>query len=110
MHLIQIIHNYLSNRSTQLTYGRGHAHTNLTLSTPQGAVLSPFLWNLFIDDLLVLLHSHGIKSQAFVDDCTILLEYDRKDISGLQKEIKRITILVHDWGINNKASFNNKPK
>ena len=75
MHLIQIIQGYLTDRIAQLTYRTSQAETRLTLSTPQGAVL-PFFWNLFIDDLLILLQSKGIKCQAFADDFTVFVEYE----------------------------------
>ena len=110
MHLIQLLQSYLENRTTQLNYGTGFARSNLTLSTPQGAVLSPFLWNLFIDDLLIMLEKRGITCQAFADDCTICIEYDRKNLAQLRKNILDISKCVQDWGLKNKATFNNKTK
>ena len=110
MHLIQLIKSYLENRITQLTYGTGFAHSKLSLSFPQGAVLSLFLWNLFIDDLLTTLEKKGISCQAFADDCTIFIEYDRKFLTELKRSVAEITECVHNWGSKNKATFKNKTK
>ena len=52
LHLIKLIASFLNNRSTSLDFGSGNAPKLLSRSTPQGSVLSPFLWNIFIDPLL----------------------------------------------------------
>ena len=40
---------------------------------PQGGVLSPLLWSLVVDDLLVMLEGDGFKVQGYADDVAILI-------------------------------------
>ena len=75
---VKIINSFLSERVASLSYGTGHFSKTLSLSTPQGSVLSPFLWNIFLDSLLWYLKSQNIDAQAFADDCTILIPYKKK--------------------------------
>ena len=57
---VKLIQNYLSDRTVSLTYGGRTATKTLTRSTPQGAVLSPFLWNIYLDTLLDKFESYHI--------------------------------------------------
>jgi RNA-directed DNA polymerase len=43
----------------------------VTRGCPQGGVLSPLLWSLVVDDLLVKLNSRGYYAQAYADDSNI---------------------------------------
>jgi len=67
---IHLVASYLSNRTIQISFGGGHAKKLLTLSTPQGAVLSPFLWNIFLDPILhQLSRAHpDLRISAWADD------------------------------------------
>ena len=107
---VKLISSFLSDRLASLSYGTGRSTKTLSLSTPQGSVLSPFLWNIFLDSLLNYLKSQNIDAQAFADDCTILISYKKKEIEALKTEIIRVTNLVHSWGIDHKATFNDKTK
>lgn len=39
--------------------------------TPQGCVLSPYLWLLYMDDLLLELKQNNIEHAAFADDIVV---------------------------------------
>ena len=84
-----------------------HAIKLLTLSTPQGAVLSPFLWNVFLDPLLHSLSQVSLNTQTFAwaDDVMISFHFDGFSEQLARASLKNISDVVHKWAINNKATF-----
>ena len=44
---------YLKNRSVTMSLGDKEVCRSLTRGTPQGGILSPLMWNLLFDELLV---------------------------------------------------------
>lgn len=61
--------------------------------TPQGAVLSPLLANLYLDPLDHLLDQHGLALVRYADDFVILCR--------TPEEAQRALALVHQWTSDN---------
>ena len=92
---VKLIQNYLLDRQISLSYGGGTASKTLTRSTPQGAVLSPFLWDIFLDTLLDTLSKfqafpNFIEIYAWADDVLLLIPFDRNDTASLTTTIEKI--------------------
>ena len=73
--LLEIIRNYLSERCAKVYY-KGYLTPNakkFELGTPQGGVLSPFLFNILIDKLMkaIALPSPNCKIICYADDICI---------------------------------------
>ncbi|WP_435316543.1 reverse transcriptase domain-containing protein, partial [Klebsiella pneumoniae] len=67
--LVNLISSYLSNRSISVVVdGATSSSYNISSGVPQGSVLSPTLFLLFINDLLV---SSELPSHSYADDTTI---------------------------------------
>ena len=107
---VKLIANYLSNRSISVSYSGGEASKILSRSTPQGAVLSPFLWNIFLDPLLDKLSLFpgaplSLNCFAWADDVFLLIPFKRHDIPKLEGTIGFVLDIISEWATNNKASF-----
>ncbi|KMQ89895.1 lian-aa1 retrotransposon protein [Lasius niger] len=51
---------------------------------PQGGIISPLLWNLVVDELIVKLNQRGFYTQAYADDlATVVIARDANTVSGL---------------------------
>ena len=74
---VALIANNLADRTIEISNSGGVAIKILTLTTPQGAVLSPFLWNIFIDPLVhkLLLNHPEVHVHAWADDVIISLTF-----------------------------------
>ena len=110
MQYVKLIQNYLSDRTISLTYGGGTAIKTLTRSTPQGAVLSPFLWNIFLDTLLDKLTKYNVFPRfldtfAWADDVLLLFPFSRHEIGKLKDSVTIILGEAATWAQENKASF-----
>ena len=95
---------YLSGRTAR--HRETGASKSLTKSVPQGAVLSPFLWNVFFDSMLSLLKKKGINVQAFADDCCISITGTNR--KTLERKMNQCLQLIQTWAKTYKITFNAK--
>jgi hypothetical protein len=88
-HWVFLIKWYKNLKATVKWEGQYSTYFTITKGTRQGSVLSPYLFNIFIDDLLVKLESakngvsigpHNYNSFAYADDITVF----SATIPGLQ--------------------------
>ena len=104
---VHLIANYLTNRTISVSYGGGTATKTLTLSTPQGAVLSPFLWNLFIDTLLLDIEKTfpDVRISAWADDVILAFNYRYINPQIAKNKLHDISKTLKQWSDRNKATF-----
>lgn len=68
------IGNMLRQRTVIAQAGPDEVEVKVVIGCPQGGVLSPTLWCLVIDELLVKLNNLGYFAQGYADDIIILLD------------------------------------
>lgn len=96
------LHDFLQNRQFRCVFGGFFSDWHaIGAGVPQGAVLSPLLYNIFINDIIpVIVHLNGGK---FADDISLFA--DTPGPSGLNV-IQDALQPVSDWADVNKVNFN----
>ena len=100
--LLGWIANFLSNRKQRVVLGKGSSKwTKVTSGIPQGSVLGPILFIIFINDLPKRISSH-IK--IFADDTKIFKAIRSfSDINHIQSDINKLV----QWSLKWQLYFNN---
>ena len=95
------------NRTIAVSYGAGTATKTLALSTPKGAVLSPFLWNLFIDPLLLDIEKTfpDVRISAWANDVILAFNYRYINPQIIKNKHVDISRTLKQWAYNNKEIF-----
>ena len=100
-----LIENFLSSRKQRVTInGKMSAWTNVEAGVPQGSVLGPILFLVYINDLILGLES---DVRVFADDTSLFVRVDDVKIAH--------PILVHDlnsvknWAVQWRFEFNPDP-
>ena len=66
----------------------------ISAGVPQGSLLGPLLWNIFLDDLL-----HQIpEAVAYADDLTIHLSYCKEESNSIAERLQKILNIINRWG------------
>ncbi|GBP52915.1 Putative 115 kDa protein in type-1 retrotransposable element R1DM [Eumeta japonica] len=68
-----------------------------------GSVLGPALWNVLLDDLLRLPFPAGVKTVAYADDVTVLVEASSR--AEIERRSAQALDLMQDWGRRNRLAF-----
>ena len=103
--LLKFIANYLENRNQRVVVGNSSSTLkNVKSGVPQGSILGPILFVLFINDITEGL-TPGTQISLYADDTKIWrsINYE-SDIMCLQKDID----YLYDWAIKNKMNFHPK--
>ena len=94
---------YLCNRRQSVKIGSSHSSSKLTnIGVPQGSVLGPILFLLYINDLPNV--SKLFKYILFADDTT--LSVSGNHFSDLVNITNDELELIHQWTISNRLSLN----
>ena len=71
--IISWIHHLIRNRIVSFSLGDFSTLRKILKGFPQGGILSPFLWNIVIEELIILINSINVNYlQAFADDLVAL--------------------------------------
>ena len=85
----------VSNRSITLSLSDSTITRNISRGCPQGGVLSPFLWNLTLNDLL---ENHNLDPhfvQAFADDLAVII--GGIDIPTIRSKCQAYLNRINNW-------------
>lgn len=101
--LVDWFHSYLKNRSLYVAFNGEKSFTfSPTTGVPQGSVLGPLLFSIFINDLCPLLKCHFL---LYADDLKIYVRVTSlSDVIRLQTDINAL----FRWSVNNKIKLNVK--
>jgi hypothetical protein len=76
------------------------SHRELSCSAPQGPILGPSLFLLYIHDLPRCYVQKGLKTVLYADDTNILLQY--RDENALKLKTESVTKQLKAWFLNNE--------
>ena len=95
---------YLTGRSQYVCTVNGHRsdYKPITCGVPQGSVLGPLLFLIYVNNLQSV--SKVLKFYLFADDTSIY--FDSKDLITLQKVVNRELKKVKKWLDANRLSLN----
>lgn len=104
--LFNLIKSYLSNRFQFVQY-RGYRSKNISVisGVPQGSILGPLLFNIFIDDIINIFKQHNINYLLYADDIKIYVEVrSHQDCIRMQNCLQEIS----QWCISSRLTLNIK--
>ena len=95
---------FVQERTVITTINGTMVQKEVGVGTPQGGVLSPFIWNLVIDDFLESLEVGPIKAIGFADDVCLIA---RGSDSKIMNDNMQFAIgVAESWSRESGLSFN----
>lgn len=101
--IYQILISYTQDRKVYINFSDCSVSKTLSRGCIQGSVCGPSLWNLILDDLLLIDLPSGCHLQAYADD--ILLIAHSKHTENLEKITNTSLKTIAAWGDSVKLKF-----
>ena len=98
----KLLTDYFKNRKIQTKVGDTYSDfISLILGVPQGSILGPLLFAIFINDIYIMLDA---LVKLFADDTTIILAHN--DLKTLLTQFKLVLLQLNEWCKHNKLYIN----
>ena len=99
--LLAVLMSYLSNRTQQVKLENTLSETkNIISGVPQGSVLGPILFVLYINDLSNIFDD-SVKSKYFADDAKLYSEIkSNADLENFQDNLDRLSKWAESWQLD----------
>ena len=100
--LLLLLGDYLQGRTLHVAInGQESDSMPVEASVPQGSVLGPILWNVYVDDLL-----HQLPAvTAYADDCTLSCTYPQQDSGRAVDDVNNQLRTIQEWGTRWQVNF-----
>ena len=92
--------NYLINRFTIVLIKGLKLIRKLFLGTPQGGILSPIIWNIYIDELLIRLEAVRVLTNAYADDVNLIKSGLLEQLPYMYQEMQRAITICEQWALD----------
>ena len=98
---------YLTDRKQSVIVGNSKSKpTPLLFGVPQGSVLGPVLFSLYIQPLSSLLNDSDFDFQKFADDTQLFKGDDPDKFSILVNNVEKVVASAKNWMLANKLKLN----
>ena len=98
------LHSYLTKRQQSVVVNGASSHSTHVISgVPQGSVLGPLLFLIYIDDITALALSESSKLSLYADD---MLLYKTISSTADYAELQQDIDLIYGWSTANLMTFN----
>ena len=103
---LQLLHSYLSNRTMSVVVNNSTSSSaHLTCGVPQGSILGPLLFSVYMLPLGHIIRKHNINFHCYADDTQIYLPLKASDPTCLSS-LKSCLTDIHSWMSQNFLQLN----
>ena len=104
---IKWITSYLSDRNQYVKIGELRSHTTrLTTGVPQGSILGPILFTLYMSPVSEIPKRHGLSSLLYADDTQLYLSFHHSEYCQSVNIIQKCLSDIKNWMSDNFLMLN----
>ncbi|MGK2863852.1 MAG: RNA-directed DNA polymerase [Chitinophagaceae bacterium] len=105
--VLELLVSYLKDRFQIIMIGQAKSEpVQLSTGVPQGSVLGPLLFSLYITPLSQILSLQGVKFHFYADDTQIYLSFSPSDSQPSLSRLSNVLNITKDWFCVNKLALN----
>jgi hypothetical protein len=98
---------YLSDRTQRVqVHGVKSSTHNLSCGVPQGSVLGPILFLVYLTPLGEVMRESGYSFHLYADDNQIYIVFRRENLTAIKASSEQCVASVKAWLVENKLKFN----